>query len=108
MPEAKLVTSSPSRKRRGTFRLRCVSAGSALVGLAVLIAADRAPADPIRSPERKGSASGSASDAKPYEEHVRPFLTRHCQECHGGDKPEGKFFLDRLTSDFDNKKNLDQ
>jgi mono/diheme cytochrome c family protein len=39
-------------------------------------------------------------DARQYDEQVRPFLARHCLECHGTDKPKGKFRLDRLSPDF--------
>ncbi len=39
-------------------------------------------------------------DAKGYAELVRPFLARHCLECHGAEKPKGDFRLDRLAPDF--------
>jgi mono/diheme cytochrome c family protein len=39
-------------------------------------------------------------DTKAYDEQVRPFLVKHCMECHGTEKPKGKFHLDRLSSDF--------
>jgi mono/diheme cytochrome c family protein len=42
----------------------------------------------------------NGSDARRYDDQVRPFLARHCQECHGGEKPKGDFRLDRLTPDF--------
>jgi mono/diheme cytochrome c family protein len=32
---------------------------------------------------------------------VRAVLTRHCQECHSGEKPKGDFALDTLGADFD-------
>src|SRR5438093_12428255 len=41
-----------------------------------------------------------APDAKRYEDQVRPFLARHCLECHQGDNPKGDLRLDRLTPDF--------
>ncbi|HKB06174.1 MAG TPA: DUF1592 domain-containing protein [Gemmataceae bacterium] len=37
---------------------------------------------------------------QPYADQVRPFLTKHCQECHGGEKPKGDFRVDRLTPDL--------
>src|SRR5437879_6262938 len=40
------------------------------------------------------------ANAKIYEAQVRPFLARHCLECHGGAKPKGDFRLDRLAPDF--------
>jgi mono/diheme cytochrome c family protein len=33
-------------------------------------------------------------------ERVRPFLTQHCADCHGGEKPKGDFRVDRLSADF--------
>lgn len=37
------------------------------------------------------------SIADPYREQVLPFLAKHCKECHGIDKPKGKFHLDKLA-----------
>src|SRR5262245_12279163 len=43
------------------------------------------------------------ASAKQFADQVRPFLVRHCMECHGGkEKPKGDFRLDDLTEDFDN------
>jgi len=39
-------------------------------------------------------------DDRYYNTQIRPFLVRHCQECHGGAKPKGAFYLDRLSADF--------
>ena len=33
-------------------------------------------------------------------EPVRAFLTKHCLECHGAEKPKGKFRVDKLSADF--------
>lgn len=38
--------------------------------------------------------------AKTYEEQFRPFLTKHCLECHSGEKPKGEFSLEGLAADF--------
>src|SRR5437660_172954 len=35
-----------------------------------------------------------------YKDQVRPFLARHCLECHGGQKPKGDLRLDQLAADF--------
>jgi hypothetical protein len=43
-----------------------------------------------------------AQDA-PYDEQVRPFLSRHCLECHGEKKPKGDLRLDLLAPDFSGK-----
>src|SRR5437016_5253082 len=52
--------------------------------------------------------TSSKSVSKPFDEHVRPFLVRHCQECHGGEKPKGDFRVDRLTPDFDEPASRDR
>jgi hypothetical protein len=44
---------------------------------------------------------------KPTDE-ARPFLAHHCQGCHSGDKPKGKFRLDSLTHDFNDKANRER
>jgi mono/diheme cytochrome c family protein len=48
----------------------------------------------------EAAANVSRPIAGPYEQQVRPFLARHCLECHGGTEPEGGLRLDRLSSDF--------
>lgn len=44
-----------------------------------------------------------AGSGDPYELEVRPFLARHCAECHGTTKPKGNFRLEELTPDFAGK-----
>lgn len=55
------------------------------------------------------SAGGQRASAGPgdtdaaggsFEEQVRPFLVRHCQDCHSGEKPKGNLRVDQLTTDF--------
>ncbi len=41
-------------------------------------------------------------------EPTGPFLTQHCQACHAGAKPKGKFRLDSLTQDFNDKANRER
>jgi mono/diheme cytochrome c family protein len=36
------------------------------------------------------------------------FLTQHCQTCHSGDKPKGKFHLNSLATDFDSRANRER
>jgi mono/diheme cytochrome c family protein len=65
---------------------------------------------PAFAPRGSSAASGSPTpravpgdtkpDAKHSDDWARPFLTRHCQECHRGEKPKGDFLVDRLGSDF--------
>ncbi len=45
---------------------------------------------------------------KPMGEPTGPFLTQHCQACHAGAKPKGKFRLDSLTQDFNDKANRER
>jgi len=47
-------------------------------------------------------------DAKTFDLQVRPFLSRHCQGCHEGEKPKGKFRVERLTSDFADEANRER
>jgi hypothetical protein len=49
----------------------------------------------VSAPMPSGGAESGV--ANPYQSQVLPFLTKHCKECHGIDKPKGKFHLDRLT-----------
>src|SRR6185436_8004908 len=46
------------------------------------------------------SASAQQAADKVYGEQVRPFLARHCAECHAGEKPKGDFRLDQLDPSF--------
>jgi mono/diheme cytochrome c family protein len=43
------------------------------------------------------------SDARFYGDQVRPFVTKHCQECHNGEKPKGNFRVDQLDPAFAGK-----
>src|SRR6185503_12999749 len=50
-------------------------------------------------------ASAPAQEAarsadKSYADRVRPFLARHCEDCHAGEKPKGDFRLDHLDPAF--------
>lgn len=38
--------------------------------------------------------------AAPMIGQLRPFLERHCQKCHSGEKPKGDFRIDSLTPSF--------
>jgi len=46
--------------------------------------------------------------AKPVDELARAFFAEHCQACHVGEKPKGKFRLDGLSSDFLDKTNRER
>src|SRR5262249_51397687 len=40
--------------------------------------------------------------AQKPDDPFRTFLTKHCRECHSGEKPKGDFTRDKLAPDFDN------
>lgn len=48
---------------------------------------------------------GAATAADPFADQVRPFLVKHCLECHGTTKPKGDLRLDKLTPDFADQAN---
>ncbi|MBI5759680.1 MAG: DUF1592 domain-containing protein [Planctomycetales bacterium] len=54
------------------------------------------------------SATDDSRDAQHYDKVIRPFLIKHCQGCHGEEKPKGKFRTDRLSADFANKPDREQ
>ncbi len=41
-----------------------------------------------------------ALDLQRVNDQIQPFLTKHCQACHGNDKPKGKFRIDQLSVDL--------
>jgi mono/diheme cytochrome c family protein len=51
------------------------------------------------------AARAAEPDATPPDEPARSFLARHCQGCHAGDKPKGKFRLSSLTQDWSDTSN---
>lgn len=89
---------SPSRNARllprRTHGRRWLSIAGLVLGLVLSGLGAAAPA-----------ARGAERDAKPSDEPARPFLERHCQGCHAGDKPKGKFRLDSLTRDWSDRSN---
>ncbi len=42
----------------------------------------------------------ASQEADLFEQQVRPFLAKHCLECHGTEKSKGDLRLDRLSPDF--------
>jgi hypothetical protein len=78
-----------------------VSVALALLGLgALLLPCGPAVADEQGKPAERKRAAAKGSDARHFDERVRPFFTRYCLECHSGKKPKGDLHLDRLTPDF--------
>jgi mono/diheme cytochrome c family protein len=44
-------------------------------------------------------------NAKQFNDQIRPFLVKHCQGCHSGEKPKGDLRLDQISADFADKEN---
>src|SRR5262245_26811162 len=55
------------------------------------------PSQPVLNPFE------TPEPATEQDEPAGPFLTQHCQGCHAGARPKGKFRLDALTQDFEDK-----
>jgi hypothetical protein len=79
------------------FAILCV------VAIPVGLLADFATA---QTDPQESSTAASPVSGKDQEQHVeqsdaqvRPFLRRHCLECHTGEKPKGDLRLDRLSTD---------
>jgi len=51
---------------------------------------------------------GRPTNVRTYEDQVRPFLTRHCLECHSGKQPKGSLGLDQLAPDFRSETNRER
>jgi hypothetical protein len=56
------------------------------------------------------SSIGRAAEpsSKPSDVSARAFLGEHCKICHSGAKPKGKFRIDDLTQDFNDKGNRER
>lgn len=59
-------------------------------------------------PHARSEAEPPPPATQKPDEQVRTLLTKHCQECHSGEKPKGDFSLDKLAPDFDNPANRDR
>ena len=56
-----------------------------------------------------GSACWAADPAsKPPSDPAQAFFEKHCQTCHSGPKPKGKFLLESLSKDFSDKTNRER
>src|SRR2546423_6203133 len=59
-------------------------------------------------PHARGEAEPLPQVAQKLDDPFRTFLSKHCQECHSGEKPKGDFSLDKLAPDFDNAANRER
>ena len=53
-------------------------------------------------------AGALTAEASPKDAEVRAFLNQHCLECHGAEKPKGKFRVDSLALDFSDQASRDR
>ncbi|HEX5106044.1 MAG TPA: DUF1587 domain-containing protein, partial [Pirellulaceae bacterium] len=58
------------------------------------------PAEVAPQPARPAPPPAPAVDFKTFEDHVTPFLKKHCHKCHGAEQAEAKLRLDTLAADF--------
>jgi hypothetical protein len=67
--------------------LKLVPLNSSVVALALLISFARAEQE--SSPGEKAAAPKKGSASALFATAIRPFLAKHCTECHSGSKPKG-------------------
>jgi mono/diheme cytochrome c family protein len=63
-------------------------------------AGDRSQPTPTKGNIGPTQRDDGEPEAEILATRIRPFLTRHCVECHGPDKQEGSLRLDSLAGDF--------
>jgi hypothetical protein len=96
-PKEKAGAPDASAETRPTISLTPAAAGIA-----------EAPARSGVPADRKETPGGESPDARQYDDQIRPFLVKHCQACHAGEKPKGAFRLDKLAPDFDGQANRER
>jgi mono/diheme cytochrome c family protein len=88
----------PSQIAAGTCRWR-VGISIALLVLGTASGHWPAVAQTKSGTPPAAASSGRPQSADPYQDQIRPFLARHCLECHG-EKPKSDLRLDGLSADF--------
>ncbi|HEX3998381.1 MAG TPA: DUF1592 domain-containing protein [Pirellulales bacterium] len=53
-------------------------------------------------------AAAPQTDARQFDNVIRPILAANCLACHSGQKPKGDFRLDQLKPDFDDEATCDR
>src|SRR5215207_7987290 len=81
------VSLSQADRLRGKRALAAASALLALCGVALL----------------DGRSAALPAKDRAYDEHVRPFLVKHCQGCHDGWNRKGGFLLSDLPASLDSR-----
>ena len=100
MPQARQEPRPPKRRHYWALAV-IVVLGAGCLPAAAPPDAGAAEEPPKAAAPTEGKEGLAPPAARPYDDQVRPFLIRYCQECHGGDKPRGDFRIDQLTADFD-------
>ena len=80
-----LTRSSNARSLRSILAWACVAV--ALLGVGA----------PGSRTDGRAAPSDRAPDGRQYTDQVRPFLAKHCLECHGAEKTKGKLRLAAWT-----------
>ncbi|MEK6261839.1 MAG: c-type cytochrome, partial [Planctomycetota bacterium] len=50
-------------------------------------------------------ASDTDAEARHFAEQIKPLFAKHCQSCHGGEKPKGDLRVESLSQDFAEREN---
>ncbi len=91
---------------------RCASGGQsarcAVASLAILVLAGGTCWSLVLPVQPATAFAAEAPADKAFEEHIHPFLERHCLRCHTGEKAKGDLRLDQLTPGFADKANADR
>src|SRR5437762_9097120 len=69
----------------------------------LLFVALAVPGSTISGQESVTKPVESPPGAQPFNDQVRPFLAKHCRECHGAEKPKGNLRVDQLVADLTGK-----
>lgn len=81
--------------------LTCMSIGRLLLGVGVSIVG-------LAGQAVIGMAWTYGQGVPLADDPARPFFARHCQTCHEGPKPKGRFRLSSLTPNFSDKANRER
>ena len=86
-------SAAPTARQGRRAVMLCVTAAIAFLGFGTVSGLPGNAEEP--------APAAKSANSKHFDERIRPFLNRHCLECHGAVKPKGKFRVDELAADFD-------
>ncbi len=81
-------------KLRNSVWMTFVVVAGIVAGL-IAMATGAPPGNAVDGVQQEGQPDNDSFDAR-----IRPFLARHCLECHSGEDAEGELRLDRATADL--------